>query len=133
MSDPRPTVLVIDDEPLVGRSIRRVLEQTSDVTVVNSGRQALALFAEGRRYEVVLCDLTMPEIDGVTVYEKVRAADPVQAEQFVFISGGVFTLRARSFVQAVEGRCLEKPFDMKRVREVVADMATRARERRSAA
>ncbi len=133
MSDPRPTLLVIDDEPLVGRSIRRILERSCDVTVVTSGREALALFAEGRTFDAVLCDLTMPEVDGVTVYERVRAANQDQAEQFVFITGGVFTLRARTFVQAVEGRCLEKPFDTKRVREIVDELAARARERRSAA
>ncbi|TMB29249.1 MAG: response regulator, partial [Deltaproteobacteria bacterium] len=65
MNAPRGRVLVVDDEPMVGSSIRRLLGRDHDVVVVQSGKDAVAKIAAGERYDVILCDLLMPEMTGM--------------------------------------------------------------------
>jgi two-component system NtrC family sensor kinase len=61
-------------------------------------------------FDVVLCDLMMPEIGGDGVYEAVRGMRAGAEEIIVFMSGGAFTSRAAEFLASVPNRCLEKPF-----------------------
>ncbi len=116
-------VLVIDDEELVGRSIRRAL-RSHDVQVVTTGRDAIRLLTgqESADFDIVFCDLMMPELSGMDVFEAVERANPTVAERFVFMTGGAFTPRARHFLEATRNECLEKPFDLRAVR----DLAQRA-------
>src|SRR5207249_773212 len=55
-------ILVVDDEPLIGVSIRRGLGSDHNVQVVSTGRAALDLIEAGQRFDVVVCDLMMPEM-----------------------------------------------------------------------
>jgi signal transduction histidine kinase len=118
------TVLVVDDELLVGKSMRRILS-AHDVTVVDSGSQAVALCAQ-HDYDVVFCDLMMPEMTGMDVYEALRREQPGYEERLVFMSGGAFTPRARRFVAEVPNRILDKPFQIAKVRHLVIERAGRS-------
>lgn len=124
----RARVLAIDDEPLVGRSIQRALRD-HDVEVVSSGADAIARLrrADAHELDVVFCDLMMPGVSGMEVYETVQRERPDIAELFVFMTGGAFTLRARRFLDAMSQELLEKPFDLTRMRALVAE---RVAERR---
>jgi two-component system, cell cycle sensor histidine kinase and response regulator CckA len=106
----RARVLVIDDEPLVGKLVARLLEKAHDVTVTESGRQALGLIESGTEFDVVFCDLMMPEMTGMAVYEAVLARAPKLAARFVFMTGGAFTASARDFLEQVAQQHVEKPF-----------------------
>jgi len=69
-------ILVVDDEPLVLDSCRRVLAESGhDVDTASGGEEALARL-ESKRYDLMLVDLKMPDMDGLEVLHKVRAADP---------------------------------------------------------
>ncbi|HZI15109.1 MAG TPA: response regulator, partial [Myxococcus sp.] len=105
----RARVLVVDDEPRLGLSMRMLLEPLHDVTVTTRGGEALALVAAGQRFDVILCDLQMPETDGATVYRRLCAQAPDLAERLVFISGGAYTVEMRTFLESVANRVLEKP------------------------
>jgi DNA-binding NtrC family response regulator len=61
-------------------------------------------------FDVVLCDLMMPDVSGMDLYERVAEARPELAARFVFVTGGAFTERARAFVDRVGLPVLEKPF-----------------------
>src|SRR4051812_24171686 len=88
MESRRGRVLVVDDEPMVGSSIRRLLGRDHEVVVVQSGKEAVARIAAGERYDVVLCDLLMPEMTGMDVHADLHARDPELARRMVFLSGG---------------------------------------------
>lgn len=124
MSDPpeRPrqrSVLVIDDEPLVGRLVERALNREHRVTVVVTGRAALDLVQGGETFDLILCDLMMPEITGMDLYDRLLAISADQAERMVFLTGGAFTTRAQKFL---DGRpYLEKPFDLRALEDLVAE------------
>ncbi|MFK8003744.1 MAG: ATP-binding protein [Polyangiales bacterium] len=101
-------ILVIDDDPGMVRAYRRMLRR-HDATVVSSGAEALALLEQREDFELVLCDLMMPEVDGLEVYASLMASAPHVAERLVFCTGGAFTTRARKFLEAIENEVVEKP------------------------
>jgi CheY-like chemotaxis protein len=112
-------VLIIDDDPLVANSLRRLLA-TREVHIADSGRRGIEMLRESDTFEVVLCDLMMPEVSGMDVYETVLEERPDLAERFIFMTGGAFTERARTFLDRVSNPKLEKPFDGKTLRTLVA-------------
>jgi two-component sensor histidine kinase len=85
----RANVLVVDDEPLVGRSIRRALRE-HQVEVFSSGEEAIERLCSDEPFDVVFCDLMMPEVSGMEVYGRVSARRPEIASRFVFMTGGRF-------------------------------------------
>ncbi|AKQ69891.1 sensor histidine kinase/response regulator [Myxococcus hansupus] len=118
---PRGRVLVVDDEPAVGRVLQRIL-RGHQVDVACSGRQALELLDQGLEPDAVLCDVMMPDLTGRDVYEAVRREYTGLERRFVFVSGGAFTTGARDFLASIPNLLLEKPFDEARVRSVVEDI-----------
>ena len=116
--DTRGTVLVVDDDTLVGAVLRRVLK-SHDVTVTSSGKQALAVLETGQRFDLILSDLMMPEMSGMELYAHISSAFPEAAERMVFMSGGTFTAGANTFLEAVPNLRIEKPFEPRSLRELV--------------
>lgn len=116
----RGRVLVIDDEPLIATSLRRALRD-HDVTVVSSGRMAIDMLEKDAAFDLVFCDLMMPELTGMDVYEWLRDARPGMEERVVFMSGGAFTQRAGEFLEVVPNMRFEKPFELDKVRAFVRD------------
>ncbi len=112
-------ILVVDDEPIVCFSLERLLSKEGEVVAVTSARQALAAIVSGERFDVILCDLMLPEMDGPTLYDEVRKIDPIQAKQMVFVTGGVFTVRARDFLATVKNPRMSKPFDIEALSSLV--------------
>ncbi|NOK21705.1 response regulator, partial [Corallococcus carmarthensis] len=118
---PRGRVLVVDDEPAVGRVLQRLL-RGHDVEVATSGRQALERMSRAPGFDAVLCDVMMPDLAGRDVYEAVRREYPGLERRFVFVSGGAFTAGARDFLEHIPNPLLEKPFDEARVRGTVEEL-----------
>ncbi|MGD8318103.1 MAG: response regulator [Myxococcales bacterium] len=115
-------VIVVDDEPLVGRSIRRAL-RGHEVQVFSSGREAIDRLCADEPFDLVFCDLMMPEMSGMEVYEEVSARRPDLASRFVFMTGGAFTPQAREFLKATPLVCLHKPFELDQIRDLVRERA----------
>ena len=108
----RAKILLIDDEPAFRGSIAHLLGLTHDVTAAASAREALDRILGGERFDLLLCDLMMPEMTGIDLYEELHRAAPEQAARMVFLSGGAFTARAQAFLKRVPNAHLEKPFTM---------------------
>jgi PAS domain S-box-containing protein len=123
----RAKVLVVDDEPLVCRALQRVLSPPHDVHVQESGRAALAALEHEDGWDLVICDLMMPDLSGMELHELVKARAPALAERFVFLTGGAFTEGAREFLRRVRNERIEKPFEAAALREVVGRLLRRPR------
>ena len=115
----RRRVLIVDDEPSMGRTLAIALGPEFDVEVATSGEDALAILDRDESFEVILCDLMMPEMSGMELHEELRRRDRAQAEKMVFMTGGAYTPRARTFLAEVAPRCLQKPFFIDDVRAAV--------------
>jgi signal transduction histidine kinase/ActR/RegA family two-component response regulator len=124
-------VLIIDDEQQVAQVLARLLDAQA-VTTLYSGREALALLATGRRFDLILCDLMMPDLSGMDLYEQLRVSDRAAAEAIVFMSGGTFTERAREFRASVANIFLDKPIALTTLRALVAVHAPAVARTRSA-
>ncbi len=118
----RGRVLVVDDELAVGEAIRRILSAEHDVVVLTSARKAHQLITSGERFDVILCDLMMSEMTGMDLHAELIKLAPDQAERMVVLTGGTFTAKGREFLQRVENRLLEKPFDSENIRAVVREL-----------
>lgn len=117
---PGGRILVIDDEVEVGRVLKRSL-RGHDVVAVSSGREALDLLATGVTFDVILCDLVMPGLGGPHVHEELQKTRPELCERMIFMSGGAFTPVAEAFARATTCTLVNKPFDMKALRALVAE------------
>jgi PAS domain S-box-containing protein len=115
----RAKVLVIDDEPAVASAVRRALRQ-HDVTVCNRGREALERLARGERFDVIFCDLMMPEMTGMEVHEQLQSDFPDQVSRMVFLTGGAFTPAAKVFLDRVTLAWIEKPFETEQLLAQIA-------------
>jgi PAS domain S-box-containing protein len=111
-------VLVIDDEPAIGIAVHRVLRK-EEVTVVTTGQAGLDLLAAGQDFDVILSDLMMPGMSGMEFYAALVRLHPRMASRVVFVTGGAFTPEANAFLDKVTNERLEKPFDLKELRELV--------------
>jgi PAS domain S-box-containing protein len=111
-------VLVIDDEPSVGIAVRRVLRK-HEVTVVTTAEAALDLLSGGRNFDIILSDLMMPGMSGIDFYAALVRTHPKMASRVVFVTGGAFTPEANAFLDRVTNERLEKPFDIKQLRDLV--------------
>lgn len=105
----RGRVLLVDDERAVALVYGELLAMHHDVVIAHGGRQAVELLGGDERFDVVVCDLMMPELDGVAVLETVSASRPELAKRFVFCSGGLVTPRARKLAARPNTRLLYKP------------------------
>lgn len=114
-------VLVIDDEQMIGRTLKRALGKEHDVMVLESGAAALELLAKDRSFDLVLCDLMMPEISGMDLYEWMCGHAAELTHRVVFMTGGTFTQRSREFLSNGQIPYVEKPFDMQALRGLIRD------------
>jgi CheY-like chemotaxis protein/two-component sensor histidine kinase len=116
----RGRVLIVDDEAAVTRAVKRLLGREHDVSVAHNAASALEAFSAGQRFDVVLCDLMMPESTGMDLFAALARIDAEQARRVVFLTGGAFTPKAREFLRAVPNPSLEKPFDPNSLRSTVS-------------
>ncbi|HTR55192.1 MAG TPA: ATP-binding protein, partial [Kofleriaceae bacterium] len=118
----RGSVLVIDDEESLAQAMRRYLAVDHEVEAMTSARAALELIAAGRRFDVILCDVMMPNITGMDFHARVAELEPALASRIAFVTGGAFTASAREFLDRVPNRRIEKPFDLKALRALVNEL-----------
>lgn len=115
-------ILVIDDEPAVARSLRRALHG-HDVTVSLNGREAMEEIKKDPSFDLIFCDLMMPEVSGVELYQEATHQAPGIEQRIIFITGGAFTQRAKDFLESIPNKWLEKPFNIQEIQELVRQRA----------
>jgi CheY-like chemotaxis protein len=123
----RSRILLVDDEPFFVSAMCRVLEEEHEVKGVTSAREALSCLEEPEpRYDLILCDLMMSEMNGIELHGELVRRSPELARRVVFMTGGAFTPRARAFLQAVPNRCVEKPVDLETIDDLIRERQTGA-------
>jgi PAS domain S-box-containing protein len=125
---PRARVLVVDDEPNVTAALQRSLAVEHDVVTVNRAQDALALLVGGRRFDVILCDVMMPEMTGMDLHGELLRQVPEQAAKVVFMTGGAFSPTATTFLNEVPNAKLSKPLDFCLLQSLVEKSSRTAAE-----
>jgi signal transduction histidine kinase/DNA-binding NarL/FixJ family response regulator len=116
----RGRVLVVDDEPLLLSLFERLLGVHHDLAGETDARVALERVERGERFDAILCDLMMPEMSGMDLYDAIAESAPEQAERMIFLTGGAFTAPARAFLERVSNPRFMKPFNLRQLIELVA-------------
>jgi CheY-like chemotaxis protein len=115
-------VLVVDDEPAMGRALQRALKEHLEVLTLTSAKEALARIRDGERFEVILSDVMMPEVTGMELYHGIKRIDAEQAARMIFVTGGAFTAAARDFLDRVPNPRIEKPVEATNLLAIVAGL-----------
>jgi CheY-like chemotaxis protein len=123
---PRTRILVIDDMTAMGQVIALALPE-HDVAVVSRASEAFARLAARETFDVVICDLMMPDIGGREVLERLESEWPHLAANLIFMTGGAFTAESRDFLDRCRQRVLKKPFS---IAELRASVTAQLNERR---
>ncbi|MFL5345140.1 MAG: ATP-binding protein [Hyalangium sp.] len=116
---PRRRLLLIDAEPAVGTSVRRLLQEAHEVHSVQDVGVALSLLSRGERYDAILCDVVLPRMSGVDLLRELEQREPGLARRTGFMSSGAFSTPARELLGSYSGEFLEKPFEPERLRSFV--------------
>lgn len=124
-------MLIVDDELLVGDSLRLVLADELEVTALTDPAAALARIASGDWYDVVLCDVMMPGMNGVELLRRVEQVAPEVAARFIFITGGILLPHVQALLDGVPNLVLAKPFDVPELRELIRRRTRREPPRRA--
>jgi len=113
---PGARALVIEDERALGDAVAASLgDEGFTVDRAENGEEGLARLAE-RRYDVIICDLKMPKVDGPALFAEVSAHMPDVKKRLVFVTGDVAGTEAERFLESSGCRWIPKPF---RLRDLV--------------
>jgi PAS domain S-box-containing protein len=123
----RGRVLVVDDEEHIRSVLQRMLRAEHEVVAVASGREAQALLQRDAAFDVVLCDLMMPDLAGTELHAWMVGHEPALAKKVVFVSGGAFTPEVSEYLASVDCLQVPKPFEYDALRTLVRVLVGRAR------
>jgi CheY-like chemotaxis protein len=112
------SVLVVDDDDMAARAVRRVLCTEHDVSISDGAADALHRIMRGDRFDVIICDLMAPK-SGAAFFDELSRRAPECARRIVFLTGGAFTPEGRKFLDRVPNPRLEKPFEVRALRALV--------------
>jgi two-component system NtrC family sensor kinase len=105
-------ILAIDDELDVLAVLDRLLgNEGYQIDLAEDGETGLALI-EKTDYDLILCDVRMPGMDGIEVYQRIKLRDPELAQRVVFVTGDTIRPTTRRFLEESGLPYLGKPFDL---------------------
>ncbi|HXX65582.1 MAG TPA: response regulator [Polyangiaceae bacterium] len=125
----RARILFVDDERIVGVAFQRALSREHDVVVVDDAGEAFDRLRAGQVYDVIFCDLNMPTMTGVDLFDAIERSFPSLARRVVVITGDATDARAGALAETQRAPVLEKPLDMTEVRAHVAKVLADSRSR----
>jgi len=119
---PEHRVLVTDDDDDLRALVVRVVEQAGyAVDSASDGQAGLERLAE-QTYDVIVCDVRMPRMDGTTFYREVERRDPAVARRIVLMTGHLKAEEYMDFLRGVRAPVLNKPFTLDEFRSTLARM-----------
>jgi signal transduction histidine kinase len=116
--------LVVEDEVALGEAVAAALRDAGfEVDRASDGVEAIAR-TQARAYDLIVCDLKMPRVDGMAFFDHLAATAPALTRRLVFVTGDVAGTDAGAFLERSGCRWLAKPFRLKDLvrtaREVIA-------------
>jgi CheY-like chemotaxis protein len=125
--NPAKTVLVVDDDPVTRRQLRRHLEKLKlSVVEVSDGPSAVQLYQEGKRFCLVLMDYEMPDMNGLLATRKIRSYD-----NDVIVVGSTIhdpATKQDEFLKAGANLVDIKPISAERLQELISEYNLAASE-----
>ena len=89
------------------------------MVAAQGGAEALELLAQQPRFDLIVCDLLMPGLNGMEVYRRVCEMAPDLDGTFVFVTGGSADKDVQVFLRTIGNQVLQKPFDFSTLSEII--------------
>ena len=119
-------LLLVDDEATFRLALRHYLErrgwQVDEAQDGASALERLRVARDAEEYTAVLCDLNMPGISGQGLHAELVASESPAVGKLVFSTGDTFDPDVVAFLEATGGRWFQKPFELKRLAELLEVM-----------
>jgi CheY-like chemotaxis protein len=122
----RRRVLIVEDERLLGEALCELLGDDHDVELATTVAAAIKVLREDPSFEVILCDVQLPDGTAVQVYDDYCTAWPDRTRRFVFLSGGSDDGEVRQLIASGRHQVLRKPFDLDALPSVIERQASLA-------
>ncbi|HEV8547802.1 MAG TPA: response regulator, partial [Polyangiaceae bacterium] len=106
-------ILVIDDDPILSRTLRRALKPHEVRTASSASEAEIALLDPGYSPDLVVCDVFLPGANGHALHQRVQAQRPHIADRFVFVTGGALGRAEADYIKSSGRPTLLKPVDVK--------------------
>ncbi len=119
-------VAVVDDELFIRELLLDLLTDMGHVVTCFAAPHAALARLELDRFDIVFCDIHMPGISGMELYERVLCACPETAERIVFLTGDDVAPAIRSFLERTGALYLSKPFELKSLADRISAVLDRA-------
>jgi two-component system NtrC family sensor kinase len=117
------SVLVVEDEAALANAVADGLRDAGfSVEVAKNGEEGLARL-DARLFDVIVCDLRMPRMDGPAFYRAIAAKAPAVARRVIFVTGDVAGTDAGRFLETSGCRWLPKPFRLADLVRAARDVA----------
>jgi PAS domain S-box-containing protein len=114
-------VLIVDDEASVLSALHRALSGRHEVVVLQSGRSALDLLSRDADFDVVLTDVSLPDLSGLELRAALATRAPALAERVVFMLSGAPDPSVRAALRALPNPSFEKPLELGALRTLVQE------------
>jgi len=120
------SILVVDDSRAVRRTLKRTLGRTFMLELAESGAEGLQLLKNGHEYDLILCDLVMPEMGGVEYLHSVAEHHAASASKVVFMTAYAFSPEIQQKLADLPNRVIEKPVTVQQIETILQDISYRA-------
>ena len=116
------SVLVVEDEAALGAAVSEALADAGfRVRLASDGLEALEC-VRTQPYDLIVCDLKMPRLDGTAFYRRLEADHAAMVRRILFVTGDVAGTDAERFLEETGCRWLPKPFRLKDLLRVAGEM-----------
>ena len=89
------------------------------------------MLAEDESFDLILCDMMIPEFSGMDLYDWLLEFNPDLGSRLVFMTGGAFTPKATEYLERVSNLHIEKPFDITNLRKLVNELIVSFRSKKN--
>jgi len=115
-------VLVVEDEAALGAAVAEALKDAGfDVDRASDGMEALERVRD-RAYDLIVCDLKMPRLDGTAFYRELETISPSMTRRILFVTGDVAGTDAERFLEETRCQWLAKPFRLRDLLRIAREM-----------
>ena len=108
-------ILIVDDEEMITDLIKSLLNRSGNIDIAHNGSEALKMLEE-KFYKLIVSDIDMPIMDGLTFYKEAIQKYPTSKSRFLFMTGDLSPER-KSFFEENTVKYLAKPMDIKVLRK----------------
>ena len=116
---PALRVLIVDDEVGMAHTLVEQLEHLGHAAIGCSTGMAALDMLNTHSFDLILSDIRMPGVDGLSLYEEVRRRHASLADRFIFITGDSLDEHARHFIEIQQAPCLHKPYQIKELENAI--------------